>query len=168
MNKDIYILIIITCVLMCMIIAIYNNQISLPDTTANIDIDMDENDIPSIHINRQLYEKMVDIVTDYSMKSKIYDEKLILIYLSTFHLFDMNYGIKTIKKLDDSLSAYPYYPNNTHFPAGNMHHNLQKAIITNITLKIINSDLYLSHDATKDRRMIDIYLNNLFTTINIV
>lgn len=124
--------------------------------------------IPEIQIDKKTYTKMVDIVTDYSLLAQDHDEKMILIYLSTFHLFDMNYGNLSIKKLDDRIEKYPYFPNNTLFPEGNMHHALQKAIITHITLQITNSERRLLHDREKDRVIIDIYLSNLFTGIGIM
>jgi hypothetical protein len=127
-----------------------------------------ETPITPIRISDETYEKMVNIVTDYSMMSENHNEKMILIYLSTFHLFDMNYGYLSIRDIDEKISKYPYYPNNTKFPEGNMHHNLQKAIITHITLQVANAERELVHDKEKDRQVIDIYLNNLFTGIGIM
>lgn len=120
-----------------------------------------------IKIEGQLYEKAVDIVTDYSMKSTDDNDKHILIYLSTFHLFDMNFNYDSVKKLDDKLRRYPYVPSNVAYPTGNMHHNLQKAIITHITEQITISERQLIHDRKKDRAVIDLYLSSLFTGINV-
>ena len=121
-----------------------------------------------VQINQQMYDRAVDIVTDYSLKSTEYDDKMTLIYLSTFHIFDMNFSHASIEKLDDSLESYPYVPNSTEFPEGSMHHNLQKAIITNISTCLSNDTAYqLVHDRVKDRVLIDMYLNNLFNQIGV-
>jgi len=120
-----------------------------------------------IRIEGKLYEKSVDIVTDYSMKSTDNDDKMILVYLSTFHLFDMNFSYDSIKKLDDKLKMYPYVPSQITYPTGNMHHNLQKAIITHITEQITNSDRQLVHNRKKDRAVIDLYLSSLFVALNV-
>jgi hypothetical protein len=126
-------------------------------------------DIEPIRIPKDSYNHMVDIITDYSLKYTDFNEKLQIIYLSTFHLFDENFGAISIKKLDESIVNYPYIsPPNISFPEGNLYHNLQKAIISNITGKIVNSDLQFMNDREKDRVLIDIYLNNLFTTIGIM
>lgn len=143
-----------------------SNKTTQSDTETMSDAEIES--IPRIQIDKDTYEKMVDIVTDYSLKAKDHNEKMLLIYLSTFHLFDMNYGHMTLKKLDNKIEAYPYFPNNTQFPEGNMHHNLQKAIITHITLQIANSERQLVHDKEKDRVIIDIYLHNLFTGIKVM
>lgn len=121
----------------------------------------------SIQIEGTMYEKAVDIVTDYSLKSTDHNDKMILIYLSTFHLFDMNFPYQAIKRLDDTLIPYPYIPNEIAYPSGNMHHNLQKAIITHITQQIAGSERQLYHDRDKDRMVIDVYLSNLFTSIGV-
>jgi hypothetical protein len=121
-----------------------------------------------IKIDPVTYEKMVDAITNYSLMSNDYNNKLILIYTSTFHLFDMNYGYKAIKKVDDRLVNYPYVPNTIEYPTGNMHNNIQKAIITHITQQIDRSERQFTNDFDADRKIIDVYLNTLFKYINIM
>lgn len=136
----------------------------IPDSNPNPDPDSSK----SIHISKSIYDKMVEIVTNYSMMSNDDNEKVILIYLATFHLFDMNYGQNILTSLDTKITSYPYYPNNIQFPKGNIYHNLQKAIITHITLQITDSERKLVHDKNKDHLVIDIYLSNLFQGIGII
>lgn len=121
-----------------------------------------------IIIDNDTYQKMLDAVTDYSLKTTDYNGKLTLIYLSTFHLFDMNYEYKDVKMLDDSLVNYPYYSNHVEFPVGNMHNNIQKAIITHISKNIDSSERQLSHNKEIDRQIIDIYLKDLFKCIDVI
>ena len=126
-------------------------------------------DIEPIRIPKDTYNRMVDIITEYSLKVTDFNEKLQIIYLTTFHLFDENFAAISIKKLDESLVNYIYIsPPNISFPEGNLYHNLQKAIISNITDKIVNSDLGFMNNLKQDRVLIDIYLHNLFTTIGIM
>jgi hypothetical protein len=124
--------------------------------------------MPDINITDQLFDEMVDIVTNYSLMRKNNTEKLLLIYLSTFHLFDMNYDYRMIQKLDEKLKEYPYISNSVNFPKGSMYHNLQKAIITHITYQIANSERNLVHDREKDRQIIHTYLSRLFQSLQIM
>jgi hypothetical protein len=121
-----------------------------------------------IHINNELFETFTDIVTNYSMMRETIPEKYVLIFLSTFHLFDMNYSYKTLVKLDKQLEDYPYVPNVVTFPVGNLHHNIQKAIITHITLQIYNSERDLVNNREKDREIIRVYLEKLYQSIGIM
>jgi len=121
-----------------------------------------------IIIDDDTYQKMLDAVTHYSLKTSDYNGKLTLIYLATFHLFDMNYEYKDVKILDDRLIEYPYYPNHVEFPVGNMHNNIQKAIITHISKNIDSSERKLSHDKEIDRQILDIYLKDLFKGIDVI
>ena len=158
-------------ILLCLMVLIFFSLLCGQSDTGSMvlgETPVSETPITPIRISDETYEKMVDIVTGYSMMSQNHDEKMILVYLSTFHLFDMNYGYLSIRDIDEKISKYPYYPNNTKFPEGNMHHNLQKAIITHITLQVANAERELVHDKEKDRQVIDIYLNNLFTGIGIM
>lgn len=127
----------------------------------------DQNQRPPITINEQTYQKMLDAVTHYSLKSNNYNEKLVLIYLATFHLFDMNYEYIDVKRLDDRLVEYPYYPNHMEFPVGSMHNNIQKAIITHISKNIDASERRITNDKEKDRQILDIYLRDLFRNIGV-
>ena len=102
------------------------------------------------------------------MMSSKQNEKLVLIYLSTFHLFDMNFDYRSVKKLDDKLKNYPYSSDETVYPEGEMYYNLQKAIITNITNKISTSERQLNNDRIKDRQVIDVYLSTLFKSIGVM
>ena len=120
-----------------------------------------------ISINEQTYQKMLDAVTHYSLKSDNYNEKLVLIYLSTFHLFDMNYEYTDVKILDDKLKNYPAFTNHKEFPTGSMHNNIQKAIITHITKNIDWSERKLTSDQEKDRQILDVYLKDLFKNIGV-
>lgn len=166
--------IILICLMVVMLLCLISSYQSDPTIAENkTEIDSSSsitnpNISSQIFINNDTYKKMVDIVTNYSMMATDQNEKMILIYLSTFHLFDMNYPYLSIKDLDEKTAKYPYYPNDTQFPEGNMHHNIQKAIITHITLQITNSERQLVHDKVKDRVIIDIYLYNLFTGIGIM
>ena len=129
-------------------------------------IDIDDN--AEIHIDNELYQKMLDAVTYYSLMTDNHDEKLVLIYLATFHLFDMNYSYLSVAKLDDSLTQYPFTPNHIEYPSGNMHHNLQKAIITNITQHLSSSERVFTTNHDNDRPIIDIYLKSLFRDIKVM
>jgi hypothetical protein len=126
----------------------------------------EEND--DIIITDDVYGKMLDVITYYSLKTNDSDKKMVVIYLATFHLFDMNYGYGEVKKLDKKLVDYPYAPNHIEYPEGNMHKNLQKAIITRITYHITSSDRVLTGDAIKDKQILDVYLTNLFASIGIL
>lgn len=121
-----------------------------------------------IKIGITTYDKMVDIVTNYSLMSSDYNKKLVLIYLSTFHLFDMNFSYESVKRLDDKLVKYPYIPNNIEYPSGNMHYSLQKAIITHITQQLDKSEMEFVNEFNADRKIIDIYLSTLFKSIQIM
>lgn len=121
-----------------------------------------------IIVDEQIYQKMLDVITHYSLMTHDYDEKLIVIYLATFHLFDMNYEYIDVKTLDEKLHAYPYYPNHVKFPTGNMHNNIQKAIITHISKNIDASDRRMTNDKEKDRHLLDVYLRDLFNGIDII
>jgi hypothetical protein len=139
-------------------IAEFNNNYGIP-----------YDDIKSIRISKKAYKHIVDIMTDHTLKVTDFNEKLQIIYFSTFHLFDKNFAAVSIKKLDEGLVNYSYIsPENISFPEGNLYHNLQKAIISNITSKIVNSDLRFMDDKEKDKVLIDIYLHNFFTTIGIM
>ena len=120
-----------------------------------------------IKIDEELYNKMLDIVLYYSKKSPKQNMKLTLIYLSTFHLFDMNYSLNMLKQLDASLNKYPFVAGTISYPSGNMHHNLQKAIVTNITKHLDHSERMLT-DTYNDRVMLDIYLRQLFNDIGVM
>jgi len=124
-------------------------------------------EIENIKINDEILEEMIDIVTEYSMMRSNQNEKIILIYLSTFHLFDMNYDYRSIEELDKKLEKYPYIGNEYEFPQGNRYHNLQKAIITNITKSIVKTEFRLTNDTKSDRKIIELYLKKLFTSIGI-
>jgi hypothetical protein len=128
----------------------------------------DEKSTYIIKIGTDTYEKMVDAVTNYSLMSNEYNLKLVLIYLSTFHLFDMNYGFNAVKLVDDRLASYPYIPNDVEYPSGNLHKNIQKAIITHITKQIDGSERQLTNDYNADRKIIDLYLGSLFDSIGVI
>jgi hypothetical protein len=142
-----------------------NESTSISDKNPDIKI---ENGVYIIEIDAKTFEKMVDIVTNYSLMTNDHDKKLILIYLSTFHLFDMNYGYNAVKRVDDRLSSYPYVPNHIEYPVGNMHNNIQKAIITHITHQIDKSERQFLNEFSADRKIIDIYLSTLFKSIGIM
>jgi hypothetical protein len=167
-DSQIILICLIVVILLCLIFNCQPRDKPTDLQNQNGSIDIESEEVPCIRISADTYKKMVNIVTDYSMMSSDHNAKMILIYLSTFHLFDMNYGYLTIKKLDDKIKSYPYFPNNTQFPEGNMHYNLQKAIISHITLQIVNSERQLIHDKEKDRTLIDVYLYKLFTGIGIM
>jgi len=122
-----------------------------------------------IIIDDETYHKMLDAVTHYSLKSTDHDMKLGLIYLATFHLFDMNYHTDDLKMLDDSLKGYSTvsFINRLRYPVANMYPNIQNAIITHINNNIESSDRSLIHDQQQDRLFLDGYLNDLFRGINI-
>lgn len=138
------------------------------NTSMNVEPKTNENGTYIIKINTKTYEKMVDAVTNYSLMSNDYPVKLVLIYLSTFHLFDMNYSFNAVKLVDDRLASYPYIPNNVEYPSGNLHKNIQKAIITHITKQIDGSERQLTNDYTADRKIIDLYLGSLFSSIDVI
>lgn len=119
-----------------------------------------------ICVNKDTYDKMLDIITNYSLMSNDRHKKLILIYLSTFHLFDMNYDIKSIQKLDDRLANQPYEHNNVYYPEGTMYHNLQKTIITHLTKYL--DDIKLNNNKQHDKIIINVFMNNLFNTLKIL
>jgi hypothetical protein len=124
-------------------------------------------DPKKIKIDSVMYDKMLNIILNYSKQSNDPHEKLILIYLSTFHLFDMNYSYESIKHLDDSLANYIFISGSYTYPRGNMHHNLQKVIITRIAQHIESSERKLDNTDI-DREMLDIYLYNLFNDLDVL
>jgi hypothetical protein len=122
-----------------------------------------------IIITPELFDKMVDIVTDYSMLKEKNDEKILLVYLSTFHLFDMNYSYEKIKILDDSLKNELYVSPSITLPQGNHHHNIQKVIISQIEQYISHkNNCKLVHDYNNDKSIVRKYLKELFTSMNIL
>lgn len=157
-DPRIFLLLIIVIVLLCVIS--YSGD--------NHDNDNHDDNVYVIKIDPKTYEEMVDIVTSYSLLMPDYERKLILIYLATFHLFDMNFGFNSIKRVDDRLVSYPYIPNNVNYPSGNLHHNLQKAIITHITEKIDGSERQLINSFNSDRKIVDVYLRSLFSSIGVI
>ena len=122
-------------------------------------IDKDDN----INVDSASLNEMVDTVTKYSLKSDDYAEKLVLIYRATFHLFDMNFPVVSIFKLDNYVSKFKYEYNKYEFPQGDLYHNLQRFIITNITHYIVNSERQLQNNFENDREIIYVYLRALFT-----
>lgn len=154
-------LIIIVILLVC---AVYNEPQTVCTESKKQNIQFDSENIT---ISPELYREMVKIVSSYSMLSQDQGKKQVLIYLSTFHLFDMNFSYKSVKKLDESLKSYPYVPGKVEYPIGNMHHNLQKTIITHITQHIEASDKRLTN-TNDDKKMIDDYLSRLFKNIKVM
>jgi len=152
MWKIILIIILITIIILC----IFQKK----EYNTNIII-IDEND--NLTIDEITLDEMTDIVTEYSLQSNDYSEKLILIYMSTFHLFDMNFPAVVINKLDLYLAKFKYDYNNYDYPQGDLYHNLQRFIITNITHYIINSERQLQNNFENDREIIYVYLKALFT-----
>jgi hypothetical protein len=157
-------LIFMICII-CLTYLICTNNFSEYDAKTN---NIDQKNKNIIIIDEQTYYQMLDAITHYSLLTNKYNEKLTLIYLSTFHLFDMNYAYDDVKILDASLIEYPYFPIEMNFPTGNMHNNLQKAIITHINKNIDSSDRKLSDDKINDREILDIYLKDLFKGIGVV
>lgn len=127
-------------------------------------IDKDNN----INVNCTSLDEMVDTITDYSLKSDDYAEKLVLIYRATFHLFDMNFPVASIFKVDNYVSKFKYEYNKYEFPQGDLYHNLQRFIITNITHYIVNSERQLQNNFENDREIIYVYLKALFTHSHIM
>lgn len=163
-NSNILVIIVITIILLIFMSNIFksDNLIYKPN-----DPNQELEEIENIKINDEILEEMIDIVTEYSMMRSNQNEKIILIYLSTFHLFDMNYDYRSIEELDKKLEKYPYIGNEYEFPQGNRYHNLQKAIITNITKSIVKTEFRLTNDTKSDRKIIELYLKKLFTSIGI-
>lgn len=165
------IVLIVACILIILCIVFSKKKdrnMHVPLISSEIDLTTlpsDVSDAPDIIIDEETYQKMLDAVTNYSLMTKDYDRKRIIIYLSTFHLFDMNYSYKPIQKLDNSLVDYPYISSELEYPVGDLYRNLQKAIITHITKNIDMSEKVLSNDRRNDRMIIDIYLRNLFVSI---
>ncbi|VBB18615.1 hypothetical protein YASMINEVIRUS_1078 [Yasminevirus sp. GU-2018] len=122
----------------------------------------------NIEIDETIYQKMLDAVTNYSLTTSDYDKKLAIIYMATMHLFDMNYEYSSVKRLDDSLVEFPYIPNHVSYPSGNMHENIQKAVITHISKHLTSSERQLSTVRETDREMLDIYLRSLFRNISVM
>lgn len=151
----------------CLIFIVLLLVICLLSKTNNINNTHDTETHNQISIDDKIYQKMLDAVTHYSLMSKNYDEKLILIYLATFHLFDMNYDYNNVKKLDAKLSDHPYIPNHMEYPVGNMHNNIQKVIITHISENIVDSERQLTNDKNKDREILDVYLITLFKDMGV-
>ena len=157
-----YKFIIIILILLLLFYLLSSNNSKFITNATNI---IDDN---SIVIDKKLFNKMVDIVTDYSLKGNTINEKYILIYMSTFHLFDMNYDYKKIKALDEKMINYPYIANEIQYPTGRIHLNLQKTIITHITYQISRSERELTGNRETDRQIIYVYLYRLFATLDII
>lgn len=160
--------IVLIIIIVVLIICVIEMTSSTDDTTFTNKNNVGTDGVYIIKIDPATYEKMVDAVTNYSLMANDYNNKLILIYLSTFHLFDMNYGHNAVKKVDDRLVNYPYVPNTIEYPTGNMHKNIQKAIITHISQQIDRSERQFMNDYNADRKVIDVYLNTLFKYINVM
>lgn len=122
----------------------------------------------NIKISEDTFNKYVDIVTDYSLLDKETENKYILIYLATFHLFDMNYSYRSVRQLNDRLIDFPYLSNDIQYPKGSIHDNLQRTIITHITQYIDKSERKFVGDREKDREIIRIYLKNLFGNMEVL
>ena len=152
MYKIVLPIIIIVLVIICVF---YKKE----ENTNVIIIDKDNN----INVDYTSLNEMADTVTKYSLKSDDYAEKLVLIYRATFHLFDMNFPVVSIIKLDDYVSKFKYEYNKYEFPQGELYHNLQRFIITNITHYIVNSERQLQNNFENDREIIYVYLRALFT-----
>lgn len=148
------ILILIILLIVCIIHQYYKTESGLT---------LDHN---PICINNDTYQKMLDIVTNYSLMANDKHKKIILIYLSTFHLFDMNYDIESIKILDNKLSNHTFVASDIEFPQGNMHYNLQKTIITYI-IKYLDFQK-LNNTKDHDKIIIDVFLINLFKNLNVL
>jgi hypothetical protein len=170
MNIDIDILIIIVvAVLILLLLNYFSSECSNLESNnvSESEQEIRSEDIEDIKITDEILNEMIDIVTTYSMMRQKQNEKMILIYLSTFHLFDMNYDYRSIAKLDKILEKYPYIGNEYQYPTGNMYHNLQKAIITNITLSLTRSEVVLTSERLSDRKIIELYIKKLFRSIGI-
>ena len=162
-DANILITIVITLILIILLLNIFSSDKSKQKDSLR---DSQE-EIEDIKINNEILEEMIDIVTTYSMMRPKQNEKMVLIYLSTFHLFDMNYDYRSVEKLDKELENYPYIGNEYEYPKGNKYHNLQKAIITNITKSIVKTEFRLTGDTKSDRKIIGLYIKKLFTSIGI-
>ena len=113
-----------------------------------------------IKIDDYLFDRFVDRIYEYAIKADA-EDRTIVVYVVTFQLFNLNFHHKRLANLDRNLRGVDLTVRNIEFPTWNKYHNLQRAIANSVHHELINTERVFMSDKSKDRKMIEIYLNTI-------
>jgi hypothetical protein len=119
-------------------------------------------------INRELFDKFVKIITDYSAKGKDHNDKILHIYMASFSILNLNFPQETLDCLDKGLEGVKCYELFQHFPEWSAYPNIQIVIVNTINRMFNNSERVITNDVINNLSVVHPYMVRLFDELKIV